>query len=299
MAHVSEQRLKTVNCGMTGARHAHQGFNQYVGIGQSKPRKVQDVKGDISHLKEPMLSTFGKAWAEVQTGSTWSDYAHVKVTAASSGTGKFLEAITKVPSYIRTLKETESLLYGGEAAKEDDAIAAKELQEAECDDDAESLIDHGEVIDVDAWVQRSIARWDKIHVKKEGALDVTSVRQFEVLLTRCKQRAKDLHIQAEEQAPQGPSDAEIAEQERLLKAVARKRQRSKEAAEVEYDVEKVTKKRQKNDVIEYYVHWKGFGRGDDTWEPIDNLQSSLKKIAEFNARSEKTKGNAAKRKKKK
>ena len=75
-----------------------------------------------------------------------------------SGTAKFLEAITRAPSYIRNLKETGSLLYGGDASKEADQVAAKELQEAECEsvqDTRDGMIDHVDVIDVDAWVQRS------------------------------------------------------------------------------------------------------------------------------------------------
>ena len=40
----------------------------------------------------------------------------------------------------------------------------------------------------------------------------------------------------------------------------------------EYEVEKIIEKRIKKGKVEYYVKWKGWDdEGDNTWEPVDNL----------------------------
>ena len=33
--------------------------------------------------------------------------------------------------------------------------------------------------------------------------------------------------------------------------------------------------------LEYLVHWKGFPREEDTWEPVENLGNAPEKITEF------------------
>ena len=33
--------------------------------------------------------------------------------------------------------------------------------------------------------------------------------------------------------------------------------------------------------LKYLVHWKGYGEGEDTWEPAKNLANSPEKLAEF------------------
>ena len=37
--------------------------------------------------------------------------------------------------------------------------------------------------------------------------------------------------------------------------------------------------------LKYLVRWKGYGEGEDTWEPLSNLAHSLQVVEEFHARN--------------
>jgi hypothetical protein len=47
------------------------------------------------------------------------------------------------------------------------------------------------------------------------------------------------------------------------------------------------------------VRWKNFGSADDTWEPIDNLQSCLDLVEEFEKKKEEDRKKRAEERKKK
>lgn len=49
----------------------------------------------------------------------------------------------------------------------------------------------------------------------------------------------------------------------------------------EYVVEKVLAKRIRNKKPYYLIHWQGYGIGDRSWEPIENLQNAQEVISEF------------------
>merc|ERR1712039_35758 len=58
-------------------------------------------------------------------------------------------------------------------------------------------------------------------------------------------------------------------------------------AEAEYEVESVVSKRDtEKGEVEYLVKWKGWNASDNTWEPIENLESSQELIDEFEGRTE-------------
>ena len=45
----------------------------------------------------------------------------------------------------------------------------------------------------------------------------------------------------------------------------------------EWEVEQILDSRVKRGKLEYLVHWKGYMKEDDSWEPSDNLKN-LKKV---------------------
>merc|ERR1712209_7807 len=67
----------------------------------------------------------------------------------------------------------------------------------------------------------------------------------------------------------------------------KKKGKKKKKAEVEYEVESVVSKREtEKGKVEYLVKWKGWNASDNTWEPIENLESSQELIDEFEGRTE-------------
>jgi hypothetical protein len=51
--------------------------------------------------------------------------------------------------------------------------------------------------------------------------------------------------------------------------------------EPEYNVEEIRDTRRRRGKLQYLVHWEGYQREDDTWEPIENLKNTQKLVQEF------------------
>merc|ERR1711963_873973 len=67
----------------------------------------------------------------------------------------------------------------------------------------------------------------------------------------------------------------------------KKKGKKKKKAEAEYEVENVVSKRETDEgKVEYLVKWKGYDASDNTWEPVENLESSQELIDEFEGRTE-------------
>ena len=49
----------------------------------------------------------------------------------------------------------------------------------------------------------------------------------------------------------------------------------------EWEAEQILDYRRQNNRHEFLVHWKGYERADDSWEPIENLDHSLELIQEY------------------
>ena len=49
----------------------------------------------------------------------------------------------------------------------------------------------------------------------------------------------------------------------------------------EWEAEDILDYRLRNNRHEFLVHWKGYERVDDSWEPIENLEHSLELIQEY------------------
>ena len=66
----------------------------------------------------------------------------------------------------------------------------------------------------------------------------------------------------------------------------KKKGKKKKKAEAEYEVESVVSKRDTEEgKVEYLVKWKGYDASDNTWEPVENLESSQELIDEFEGRT--------------
>ena len=66
-----------------------------------------------------------------------------------------------------------------------------------------------------------------------------------------------------------------------------KPKKKKKKAVAEYEVESIVSKRESDEgKVEYLVKWKGWNASDNTWEPVDNLQSSQELIDEFEGKTE-------------
>ena len=55
--------------------------------------------------------------------------------------------------------------------------------------------------------------------------------------------------------------------------------------EPEYVVEEVRDSRRRHGKLQYLVHWKGYPREEDTWEPEENVVHAKKKVEEFHHRN--------------
>lgn len=51
--------------------------------------------------------------------------------------------------------------------------------------------------------------------------------------------------------------------------------------EEEYEVDRILDSRRYRNQLQYLVRWKGYGEGEDSWEPASNLTNAPEKVAEF------------------
>ena len=55
--------------------------------------------------------------------------------------------------------------------------------------------------------------------------------------------------------------------------------------EEEYEVDHIRDSKMFGRTLKYLVHWKGYGEGEDTWEPERNLKHAPAKLAEFHTQN--------------
>ena len=55
--------------------------------------------------------------------------------------------------------------------------------------------------------------------------------------------------------------------------------------QLEYEVERILRKRIRRGKTEYLVEWRGYRPEDSTWEPLSNLDNASDLIKEFNSRN--------------
>ena len=55
--------------------------------------------------------------------------------------------------------------------------------------------------------------------------------------------------------------------------------------EEEYEVDHIRDSKMFGRTLKYLVRWKGYGKGEDTWEPLSNLANSQQVVDEFHSRN--------------
>ena len=55
--------------------------------------------------------------------------------------------------------------------------------------------------------------------------------------------------------------------------------------EEEYEVDHIRDSKLFGRTLKYLVRWKGYGEGEDTWEPLSNLAHSTQVVDEFHSRN--------------
>jgi len=53
------------------------------------------------------------------------------------------------------------------------------------------------------------------------------------------------------------------------------------AGEKEYKVEEILDRQERRGKIKYLVKWKGYTVEENTWEGLENLKNTMKKVEEF------------------
>merc|ERR1712173_471077 len=100
-----------------------------------------------------------------------------------------------------------------------------------------------------------------------------------------KKGTDEFDEEEDEELDEGNDEGEEEEKPKRKK----KKGKKKKKAEAEYEVENVVSKRETDEgKVEYLVKWKGWNASDNTWEPIENLESSQELIDEFEGRTENT-----------
>jgi len=98
-----------------------------------------------------------------------------------------------------------------------------------------------------------------------------------------KKGTDEFDEEEEEELDEGDDEGEEEEKPKKNK----KKGKKKKKAEAEYEVESIVSKRESDEgKVEYLVKWKGWNASDNTWEPVDNLQSSQELIDEFEGKTE-------------
>merc|ERR1712032_199472 len=97
-----------------------------------------------------------------------------------------------------------------------------------------------------------------------------------------KKGTDEFDEEEEEELDEGDDEGEEAKP-----SPKKKKKGKKKRVEAEYEVEMIVSKRESEEgKVEYLVKWKGWNASDNTWEPVDNLQSSQELIDDFEGKTE-------------
>merc|ERR1712062_176657 len=102
-----------------------------------------------------------------------------------------------------------------------------------------------------------------------------------------KKGTDEFDEEEEEELDEGDDEDDVEVDAKEKPRKKKKKGKKKKKAEAEYEVESVVSKRDTEEgKVEYLVKWKGYDASDNTWEPIENLESSQELIDEFEGRTE-------------
>merc|ERR1712062_279241 len=102
-----------------------------------------------------------------------------------------------------------------------------------------------------------------------------------------KKGTDEFDEEEEEELDEGDDEDDVQVDAEEKPRKKKKKGKKKKKAEAEYEVESVVSKRETEEgKVEYLVKWKGYDASDNTWEPVENLESSQELIDEFEGRTE-------------
>ena len=252
---------------------------------------MMNFEEDVNILVAVMREHYGSNLAHIARSSQgFNDFSALPILLRETGTQRFLDAWGTTGTWVKDV-----LAGPNKGHLFMDQPSFQDFEEEGLDDD-----DEGDPVALDvelaarvqgssneSWVVNAVRGWDRSHRDVEGSMGEDQQAQARTLLTRHASRIKVLCKTRHEQMLRELAEQE-AQKERDEAARARELEAARQYEKQDFEVLAIRGKRvHPIHGLQYEVHWKGHSRGESTWEIARYVKQAARKIAEFEARSEK------------